>query len=79
MDGNPQNLYADPEFQKLNPAVWQNASQPSGYEIPIVQSGNSDMTWVITSWIAANTDAAGLPGRPVRPLGHARQHRTTWA
>ena len=30
----PENLYADPEFQKLNPTVWQNASQPSGYEIP---------------------------------------------
>jgi hypothetical protein len=60
VDGNPENLYADPEFQKLNPSVWQNASQPSGYEIPIVLSGNSDMTWEATSWVAANQAAAGF-------------------
>jgi hypothetical protein len=54
VDGNPQNLYADPEFRKLNPTVWQNASQPSGYEIPMVLSGNSDMTWEATSWVASN-------------------------
>jgi hypothetical protein len=60
VDGNPENLYADPEFKKLNPAVWQNASQPSGYEIPTVLSGNSDMTWEATSWIASNQAAAGF-------------------
>ena len=57
VDGNPQNLYADPEFQKLNPTVWQNASQPSGFEIPTVLSGDSDMTWEATSWVAANQAA----------------------
>jgi hypothetical protein len=60
VDGNPDNLYTDPEFQKLNPAVWQNASQPSGYEIPIVLSGDSDMTWEATSWIASNQAATGF-------------------
>jgi hypothetical protein len=60
VDGNPDNLYADPEFRKLNPTVWQNASQPSGYEIPIVLSGNSDMTWEATSWIASNHAAVGF-------------------
>ncbi len=60
VDGNPVNIYADPEFQQLNPKVWQVASQPSGYEIPMVVSGNSDMTWVTTSWIAANKDAASF-------------------
>jgi hypothetical protein len=60
VDGNPDNLYADPEFQKLNPSVWQNASRPSGYEIPVVLSGNSDMTWEATDWIASNQAAAGF-------------------
>ena len=60
VDNNPENLYADPEFKKLNPTVWQNASQPSGYEIPIVLSGNSDMTWEATSWATSNQAAAGF-------------------
>ena len=61
VDANPLNLYADPEFRKYNPAsVWQNAAQPDGYEIPVVLSGNSDMTWETTSWIAANPDASGF-------------------
>jgi hypothetical protein len=60
VDGNPENLYADPEFQQLNPGDAQVAAQPSGYEIPLVVSGDSDMTWVTTSWIAANSDASSF-------------------
>jgi len=60
VDRNPENLYTDPEFEKLNPSVGQNASQPSGFEIPIVLSGNSDMTWVTTSWIASDPAASGF-------------------
>lgn len=69
VDNNPQNLYTDPEFQKLNRSVWQNASQPSGYEIPIVLSGNSDMTWETTSWIASDTDANGFLAGQFDPWG----------
>ena len=69
VDDNPQNLYADPEFQKLNPTVWQNASQPSGFEIPIVLSGNSDMTWEATSWIASNQAAADFLAGQFDPWG----------
>ena len=69
VDKNPQNLYADPEFRKLNPAVWQNASQPSGFEIPVVLSGDSDMTWLATSWIAANPDAADFLAGQFDPWG----------
>ncbi|MBV9856493.1 MAG: hypothetical protein JOY82_18595 [Streptosporangiaceae bacterium] len=60
VDGNPVSLYTDPQFQKLNPAIAQNATDPDGFQIPTVVSGNSDMTWTTTSWIAANKDAANF-------------------
>jgi hypothetical protein len=60
VDNDPLNLYSDPEFEKLNPTVGQNPAQPSGYEIPTVVSGDSDMTWTTTGWIAANKEAAGF-------------------
>ena len=70
VDNNPQNLYTDPEFKKLNKAsIWQNAAQPSGYEIPVVLSGNSDMTSETTSWIAANADASGFLAGQFDPWG----------
>jgi hypothetical protein len=69
VDKNPQNLYADPEFRKLNPAVWQDASQPSGYEIPIVLSGDSDMTWETTSWLGADKDSSGFLAGQFDPWG----------
>jgi hypothetical protein len=69
VDRNPQNLYADPEFRKLNPTVWQNASQPSGYEIPVVLSGDSDMTWETTSWLAADKDASSFLAGQFDPWG----------
>jgi hypothetical protein len=69
VDGNPENLYADPEFRKLNPTVWQNASQPSGFEIPMVLSGNSDMTWEATSWVASNQAATDFLAGQFDPWG----------
>jgi hypothetical protein len=69
VDGDPSNIYADPEFQKLNPTVWQNASQPTGDEIPIVLSGNSDMTWETTSWIASDPAASGFLAGQFDPWG----------
>jgi hypothetical protein len=69
VDNNPQNLYADPEFQKLNPSVGQNASQPSGFEIPMVLSGNSDMTWETTSWIASDPAASSFLAGQFDPWG----------
>jgi hypothetical protein len=69
VDGDPSNIYADPEFQRLNPTVWQNASQPTGDEIPIVLSGNSDMTWETTSWIASNPAASSFLAGQFDPWG----------
>ncbi len=70
VDNDPTNLYSDPEFERLNPTVKQNPAQPSGYEIPTVVSGNSDMTWTMTSWIAANKDAAGFLAGQFDPWGN---------
>jgi hypothetical protein len=69
VDGNPINLYSDPEFEKLNPEVKQNPAQPTGTEIPNVVSGDSDMTWVTTSWIAANKDATNFLAGQFDPWG----------
>jgi hypothetical protein len=69
VDNNPINLYSDPEFEKLNPKVGQNPAQPTGTEIPNIVSGDSDMTWVTTSWIAANQDAASFLAGQFDPWG----------
>jgi hypothetical protein len=58
VDNNPVGLFEDPEFLKLNPGHWNIGG--TEYEIPNLVSGNSDMTWVTTSWIAANKDASNF-------------------
>jgi len=68
VDGNPQSLYSDPEFVKLNPTI-NDAANPTGYQIPTVVSGNSDMTWVTTSWIAADQAASGFLAGQFDPWG----------
>jgi hypothetical protein len=51
VDNNPQSLFADPEFRQLNHHV---AAVGDGYQVPTVMSGESDMTWELTRWIAAS-------------------------
>jgi hypothetical protein len=59
VDGNPINLWADPEFQQLNPGL--NPPNPfGGFQVPTVVSGPNDMTWDVTRWIGANPDATGF-------------------
>lgn len=59
VSGNPLNLFADPEFTRLNTAV--SDPQASPYEIaPLVESGNSDMTWTTTRWIGADPAASAF-------------------
>jgi ABC-type phosphate transport system substrate-binding protein len=69
VDGDPSDIYADREFQRLNPSVWQNASQPTGDEIPIVLSGDSDMTWETTSWLASDPAASSFLAGQFDPWG----------
>src|SRR5262249_24442886 len=39
------------------------------FQIPTVQSGNSDMTWTVTRWIAANADASQFQSGQFDPWG----------
>jgi PBP superfamily domain len=66
VDGDPESLFADPEFQQLNPHV---AAVGDGYQVPTVLSGESDMTWVLTSWIAANKAAKSFADGAFDPWG----------
>ena len=71
VSGNPTTIFQDPEFYQLNPeyteadfAATASAAQ-SGAFLPIVLSGDSDMTWELTRWIASDPDAlAFLEGKP---------------
>jgi hypothetical protein len=66
VDNDPQSLFADPEFKQLNHHV---ASVGDGYQIPTVISGESDMTWELTRWIAANKQAKGFVDGNFDPWG----------
>jgi hypothetical protein len=67
VDHNPANLFLDPEFTQLNPNILEPVNGP--IEIPTVMSGQTDMTWDLTSWIAANKDAAGFLAGQFDPWG----------
>ena len=69
VDGNPQTLFADPEFQQLNPAVQPVSGLGAAFQVPTVESGQSDMTWTVTRWIAANADAAAFLKGQFDPWG----------
>jgi hypothetical protein len=59
VDGNPTSLYYDPEFKQLNPSITDPANE-NGSQIPTIEAGQSDMTWAVSSWIAANKDASSF-------------------
>ncbi|MFF0414553.1 hypothetical protein ACFYUY_29425 [Kitasatospora sp. NPDC004745] len=68
VEGNPNCLFADPEFRALNPESanlhWPNCSSPEELT-PTVVGGTTDLTYQLTSWIAADPDAAQfLQGAP---------------
>jgi len=67
--GNPQTIFADPEFQQLNPEYtptdFQLGTANAGEFLPVVMAGDSDLTYELTRWIAADPDArAFLEGKP---------------
>jgi hypothetical protein len=66
VDNNPSSLFADPEFEKLNPRI---QSVGDGFEIPTVLSGQSDMTWELTRWIAGNGPARSFLDGSFDPWG----------
>jgi hypothetical protein len=54
VDYDPATILSDPEFTRLNPGV---KPAQTDWVVPTVVSGLSDMTWQLTSWIAANKEA----------------------
>jgi hypothetical protein len=66
VDNDPASIFADPEFKRLNPHV---AYAGDGFQIPTVLSGESDMTWELTSWIAANKSAKQFADGAYDPWG----------
>jgi ABC-type phosphate transport system substrate-binding protein len=63
VDGNPYNLFHDPEFLALNPGVeWPDGS-PGNH--PLLLGDISDTTRALTRWIASDPDArAFIAGKP---------------
>ncbi|GAB2808844.1 hypothetical protein GCM10022221_02740 [Actinocorallia aurea] len=62
---NPQDIFQDPEFLKLN---GDEHSWPSmGW--PTVVSGDNDLTYELTRWLAADPDAAAFLGGAKAPGG----------
>ncbi|HEY1917917.1 MAG TPA: hypothetical protein VGH27_20285 [Streptosporangiaceae bacterium] len=65
VEHNPENMFSDPEFKTINPAIKPTANDADFSDFPTLLSGNSDMTWEVTRWIAANTAASQfLAGNP---------------
>ena len=70
VDHNPFSIFKDPEFKTLDSSIYNNVGiGAQNYEVPTVQSGNSDMTWTVTSWINANSDASGFLAGIFDPWG----------
>jgi hypothetical protein len=64
---NPFDIFADPEFTKLNPGVASGGPDDasSAEDVPIVQAGHSDMTYELTRWIASDQAAQQfVDGKP---------------
>jgi hypothetical protein len=69
--GNPQTIFSDPEFYQLNPQYTPDDFLLTGNDavdgafLPIVVSGETDLTWELTRWVASDPDAlAFLEGKP---------------
>lgn len=73
--GNPADIFHDPEFQQLNPQLAPfsgivgtsdlDLSSSNKWFLPLVVSGNSDLTYELTRWVASDPDAAAfLAGKP---------------
>jgi ABC-type phosphate transport system substrate-binding protein len=60
--GNPYSIFSDPEFRQLNPGHHWPASSSDN---PLVVSGNTDLIWTLTHWMASDPAAATfLSGTP---------------
>lgn len=71
VEGNPFELFSDKEFQQLNPTI-ASIQQQIGSDAqiyPTVPSGNSDLTYEVTRWIASSADARTFMSGTKDPYG----------
>jgi len=71
---NPFNIFYDPEFKTLNPAIAKAVPTKPVFTgqanvVPTVMSGPSDMTWTVTRWIGADSGATSFLAGTFDPYG----------
>jgi hypothetical protein len=71
---NPYNIFFDPEFKALDPAIHRGVPTKPPYTgqinvVPTVQFGPSDMTWTVTRWIGADPEASSFLAGTFDPYG----------
>jgi ABC-type phosphate transport system substrate-binding protein len=74
VEHNPFNIFFDPEFRALDPAIHRGVRTKPPYTgqinvVPTVQFGPSDMTWTMTRWIGADPDASSFLAGSFDPYG----------
>src|SRR5215469_11806001 len=74
VEHNAFNIFFDPEFKTLNPAIAQAVPTKPLFTgqtniVPTVLSDPSDMTWTMTRWIGADPDAASFLTGTFDPYG----------
>ncbi|MBP0453790.1 hypothetical protein J5Y04_30230, partial [Kitasatospora sp. RG8] len=72
VEGNPTCFLRDPEFLKLNPETPENGihwPETCSRFLPIVVGSTTDLTYQLTSWIAADPDAARFLDGEADPWG----------
>jgi hypothetical protein len=62
---NPEGLFQDPEFQKLNPGLVENLPPDIHIRNPVIVQGSPDLVYEVTRYIASDPEAvAWLNGKP---------------
>jgi ABC-type phosphate transport system substrate-binding protein len=74
VEHNPFNIFFDPEFRALNPAISKAIPAKPLFTgqanmAPTVMSGPSDMTWTVTRWIGADPGASSFLAGTFDPYG----------
>jgi hypothetical protein len=74
VEHNPFNLFYDPEFKALDPAIAQGVPTKPVFTgqasvVPTVVTGPSDMTWTMTRWISADAGASSFLAGTFDPYG----------
>jgi ABC-type phosphate transport system substrate-binding protein len=74
VERNPFNIFFDPEFRALNPAIAKAVPTKPIFTgqasvVPTVLSDPSDMTWTVTRWVGADPDASSFLTGTFDPYG----------